>query len=69
VEITPLYRCRPSQNHLWRRQLATAPKLSRYGVTEADIPLIVANSRGSSMLSNPIVLQDAEIADLVRQRL
>jgi len=53
---------------LWVAKLKM-PKLSRYGVTETDIPRIVANSRGSSMLSNPIVLQDAEIADLVRQRL
>jgi len=53
---------------LWVEKLKM-PKLSHYGVTEADIPRIVANSRGRSMLSNPIVLQDLEIADLVRQRL
>jgi len=53
---------------LWVEKL-NMPTLSHYGVTEADIPRIVANSRGSSMLSNPIVLQDLEIADLVRQRL
>ena len=36
---------------------------------EADIPAIVANSRGSSMLTNPVKLSDDEIKELVRRRL
>lgn len=45
------------------------PRLSRYGISKADIPKIVANSRGSSMLTNPIVLTDAEIETILLQRL
>jgi alcohol dehydrogenase len=45
------------------------PPLSKYGVTEADIPKIVANSRGSSMKTNPIVLTDAEIGEILLRRL
>ena len=45
------------------------PTLSEYGIGEADIERIVANSRGSSMKTNPIVLTDAEIAETLRARL
>lgn len=45
------------------------PRLGGYGVSEADIPRIVANSRGSSMKTNPLALTDAEIAGIVRVRL
>ncbi|HNF89744.1 MAG TPA: iron-containing alcohol dehydrogenase, partial [Thiobacillaceae bacterium] len=52
----------------WTRRLHL-PGLSEFGVQEADIDRIVANSRGSSMKTNPVVLTDAEIASLVRARL
>jgi alcohol dehydrogenase len=52
----------------WTRRLKLQ-RLGEYGVTEADIPRIVANSRGSSMKTNPIVLTDEEIASIVRARL
>jgi alcohol dehydrogenase len=52
----------------WTHRLRL-PLLRDYGVTEADIARIVANCRGSSMKTNPIVLEDAEIAALVRARL
>ncbi|MDD5390485.1 MAG: iron-containing alcohol dehydrogenase [Gallionellaceae bacterium] len=52
----------------WTRRLEL-PRLGAYGVTEADVARIVANSRGSSMKTNPIVLTDEEIASLVRARL
>ena len=52
----------------WTRRLKL-PRLGEYGITEADIPRIVANSRGSSMKTNPIVLTDEEIADILRARL
>jgi alcohol dehydrogenase len=52
----------------WTGRLGIA-QLGSYGVDEADIPRIVANSRGSSMKTNPVVLTDAEIAGLLRARL
>jgi alcohol dehydrogenase len=45
------------------------PRLSAYGISESDFPLIVANSRGSSMQTNPIVLTDEEIESILHQRL
>ena len=52
----------------WTERLAL-PRLSAYGVTEADIPAVLADSRGSSMKTNPVVLTDGEIAELIRARL
>jgi alcohol dehydrogenase len=52
----------------WTRRLRL-PRLHTYQVTNADIPRIVANSRGSSMKTNPIELTDTEIADVLRARL
>lgn len=45
------------------------PRLSSFGMTEADVPRVVANCRGSSMKTNPVVLQDDEVADILRARL
>lgn len=45
------------------------PRLSAYGVGEGDIPVIVAQSRNNSMKSNPVLLSDEEIGEIVRQRL
>lgn len=52
----------------WTEELGLA-RLGRYGVGEADIARIVAHSRGSSMKTNPIVLDDEEIARVLRKRL
>jgi alcohol dehydrogenase class IV len=52
----------------WTQQLKL-PCLSAYGMTEADIPLVVANCRGSSMKTNPIALTDDEISGMLKQRL
>ena len=52
----------------WRARLAV-PRLSAYGITAADIPAIVADSRGSSMKTNPILLTDGEIAAILLQSL
>jgi alcohol dehydrogenase class IV len=52
----------------WTQQLKL-PCLSGYGMTEADIPLVVANCRGSSMKTNPIALTDDEISGMLKQRL
>lgn len=52
----------------WTRRMAL-PALSRFGVSEADFPRIVAASRGSSMKTNPVVLSDEEIGRLLAARL
>jgi alcohol dehydrogenase len=52
----------------WTRRLAL-PSLSSLGVAPADLPRIVANSRGSSMKTNPIVLEDAEVERILLARL
>lgn len=53
---------------LWTERLAL-PRLGEFGIGETDISLIVANSRGNSMKTNPVELTDEEIAAIVRQRL
>lgn len=45
------------------------PRLHAFGVTEGDVERIVQGSRGGSMRTNPLVLDDAELAGLVRARL
>ncbi|HEY0722258.1 MAG TPA: iron-containing alcohol dehydrogenase [Gammaproteobacteria bacterium] len=52
----------------WCAELAL-PRLGNYGVSERDIPAIVAASRNNSMKSNPVLLHDEEIAEMVRRRL
>jgi alcohol dehydrogenase len=52
----------------WTTQLKL-PRLSAYGIQTDDIDTIVANSRGGSMKTNPIVLTDDELRELVRRRL
>lgn len=52
----------------WTREL-DLPTLAHFGVRAGDVPRIVANSRGSSMKTNPVLLDDAEIAAIVTARL
>jgi alcohol dehydrogenase len=52
----------------WTRKLGL-PTLAHYGIGQADIPRIVANSRGSSMKTNPVHLGDSEIAAILAARL
>jgi alcohol dehydrogenase class IV len=52
----------------WVRQL-NIPRLGRFGVKANDFTRLVANSRGSSMKTNPVVLTDGEIAAILQQRL
>jgi alcohol dehydrogenase class IV len=52
----------------WTQRLEL-PVLSHYGIGEADFPRIVANCRGGSMRTNPIVLTDEEVAELMLRRL
>ncbi len=44
-------------------------RLGSFGVQQADFDRIVANSRGSSMKTNPIVLSDAEIHSILAERI
>ncbi|MEW6132132.1 MAG: iron-containing alcohol dehydrogenase [Pseudomonadota bacterium] len=52
----------------WTAQMQL-PRLSALGVTPADIPRIVSNSRGSSMKTNPVTLTDAEIGEILAKRI
>ena len=45
------------------------PRLGEFGVGEADLPRIIANCRGSSMKTNPVLLSDAEVGEVLRARL
>jgi alcohol dehydrogenase len=52
----------------WTERLAL-PRLGEYGPRETHIDKIVAHSRGSSMQTNPIVLTDDEIGQIIRERI
>jgi len=45
------------------------PRLSEFGLVESELDYVVVNSRGSSMKTNPIVMSDNEIKDLLLKRL
>jgi alcohol dehydrogenase len=45
------------------------PRLGAHGVGEEHVPALVAASRGSSMKTNPIVLTDDEVGEILRRRL
>jgi alcohol dehydrogenase len=51
--------------YAWTAELKLAP-LGKYGVAETDLERIVAQSRGSSMKTNPVVLSDEELRDVLR---
>jgi len=50
-------------------ELLQLPRLSYCGITEEGLDKVVANSRGSSMKTNPIVLTDDEIRSILIDRL
>ncbi|MCC8995530.1 MAG: iron-containing alcohol dehydrogenase [Nitrosomonas sp.] len=52
----------------WTQELAL-PRLSQYGVRHDHLDKIIANCRGSSMKTNPIVLDDEEIREILLERL
>lgn len=54
--------------HAWTERLQL-PRLGEYGVRTEDIGRVIANSRGGSMRTNPLVLTDEELAQLVCARL
>lgn len=45
------------------------PRLSAYGMRGDDIPKVVANCRGNSMKTNPVVVTDEEVATMLATRL
>ena len=52
------------------RQELHIPPLGAYGVTEADVPTLVAQARlSSSMRGNPIELTDSEMSDILHRAL
>lgn len=51
----------------WTRRLEL-PLLDRFGVSRADLPRIVQGSRGNSMKTNPVVLEDRELATILEAR-
>ncbi|MCB1801276.1 MAG: iron-containing alcohol dehydrogenase, partial [Gammaproteobacteria bacterium] len=52
----------------WTERLAL-PRLGEFGMTDGDVDRVVANCRGGSMQTNPLVLADEELAGLLRMRL
>jgi len=57
-----------TQLRSWVDQLEL-PRLSTYGITSDDFARIISNARGSSMKSNPVVLTDDEIRQVLIARL
>ncbi|SDM65073.1 alcohol dehydrogenase [Franzmannia pantelleriensis] len=54
--------------HDWSQRLEM-PRLGRFGMTTEDIPRVVANARGGSMQTNPLVLSDEALSALLAARL
>lgn len=52
----------------WTERMAL-PRLNQYGVNHAALDKLVANARGSSMKTNPIVLSNDEIKRILLMRL
>ncbi|NBQ68983.1 MAG: iron-containing alcohol dehydrogenase [Nitrosomonadaceae bacterium] len=52
----------------WTDELAL-PRLSHYGLQEAGLDKVIANCRGNSMKTNPIVLTDEEVQQILLERL
>jgi alcohol dehydrogenase len=53
---------------LWTNNLKM-PRLGEYGVSVSDVRHIIKHARGSSMLTNPIVLTDEEISEIIIDRI
>lgn len=49
----------------WTRRLKM-PRLSKYQVTEEDIPRIIANASSGSMATNPVKLTNEEVSALIQ---
>lgn len=53
--------------HAWTQRLKL-PRLGHYGVQASNVDNIVAGCRGGSMRTNPIVLTDDEIREIITSR-
>ena len=69
--LTGKVTARAADGVIWVQDLCEAlsvPPLSDFGLTEDDFPTVVDKARkASSMKGNPVVLQDAELADILRK--
>ena len=52
----------------WTQRLAM-PRLGEFGVSADDLNRVVAGARGGSMKTNPLVLSDAALSELLTRRL
>ncbi len=52
----------------WTERLEL-PRLNEFGMQEKDIERVVANCRGGSMQTNPLILNDNELSELLHNRL
>jgi alcohol dehydrogenase len=52
----------------WVQQL-DVPGLASFGMTHELIEVVVADSPGSSMRTNPVALDDSELAEVLRRSL
>jgi len=52
----------------WLQRLQL-PRLGRYGMSVGDLDRVVANCRGGSMQTNPLVLTDDELRGLLESRM
>ena len=48
----------------WTTRLAI-PRLAAYGVQERDFPALIARCRGNSMKTNPLILNDEEVGEIL----
>ncbi|MBS4098319.1 MAG: iron-containing alcohol dehydrogenase [Sulfuricella sp.] len=48
----------------WTKRLAI-PRLAAYGVQERDFPDLIARCRGNSMKTNPLILNDEEVGEML----
>jgi alcohol dehydrogenase class IV len=58
----------PDLLHEWTERLNLA-RLGAFGVAPEQVGKIVANARGTSMLTNPVLLSDEEVGEIVRARI
>ncbi|MCB1758384.1 MAG: iron-containing alcohol dehydrogenase [Gammaproteobacteria bacterium] len=52
----------------WIERLAI-PRLGQFGILEADLPALVAGSRGANLERNPASMSDRDVTELLRRRL
>jgi alcohol dehydrogenase class IV len=68
LDAAAALRCLVDTLEQWTQSM-DLPRLSAYSIQPVDIPRVVANCRGNSMKTNPIVLTDAEVTAILEARL